>query len=168
MNSTESLCIPAWCDPKGRRLMWGWNGWIGVLCVDDHSLIYLANDAIPISTPRSEATIEWKFERIPAVLGVPTFDLHIPSHSYRFYLAPPLASAPNISPKLVEQIAAKASDAGSVATLLSAAGAAPDLIGNLGGIAAGLGDLVRLPGAISAQRTGVRNAAALRERLAAL
>jgi hypothetical protein len=120
MASDDVLVIPAWCDPDRRRVRWSWEKcWIGLLYVDHGSLAYATTDGVMISASLQDVTVEW---RGGSAVTTHRFDLHIPGHSYRFYLSRPSATGPAFNPKLVDQIGDGLSTAGGIGQLASAVG----------------------------------------------
>jgi hypothetical protein len=163
MTSDDALVVPAWCDPDRRRVRWSWDKcWIGLLYVDHESLAYATTDAVMISASLQDVTVEW---RGGSAVTTHRFDLHVPGHSYRFYLSRPSATAPAFNPKLVDQIGDGLSTAGSIGQLASAVGVFSKAIGSIGDASGVIGNLLQIPGTIADQRRGRRNAEALRAHL---
>jgi hypothetical protein len=159
----DALVIPAWCDPDRRRVRWNWEKcWIGLLYVDHGSLAYATADGVMISASLQDVTVEWRGGS--AVSGY-RFDLHVPGHSYRFYLSRPTTTAPVFNQRLVDQIGDGLSTAGNLGQLGNVVGIFGNAIGNLGAASGVLGELLQVPGAIADQRRGRRNAEALRAHL---
>jgi hypothetical protein len=163
MAADDVLVIPAWCDPDRRTVRWSWEKcWIGLLYVDRESLAYATTDGVMISASLQDVTVEW---RGGSAVSTYRFDLHIPGHSYRFYLSRPTATAPSFNPKLIDQIGDGLSTAGNIGQLGSAVGIFSNAIGSLGAASGAIGDLLQIPGTIADQRRGRRNADALRAHL---
>lgn len=145
---TRLLAVPAWYDPKARKIVFDGSTFIlGVLAIDDEKVAFATEAGVVFSGPLAELTTKWS-----RFAGVTRYgEMRLNGQHYRLYFSMPAEDAPVPSKNQLTAIS-------DVIT---------EPFTQIGGIfwssADIVGSLLALPGAVMDAVQGNRNANAVRQ-----
>jgi len=149
----EPLIVPAWWDPKARRVVLDPTTFkVGLFMITGDAVAYVVEDQEIIAAELRDICVTWRRYRKDAL------DITVGDRSFRLYLSPPVKDAPALTTDRIDKITGVMSPAALGGLVGGAIGTA-----SLG--LSTLADVLKAPGVFAASRQGRRNGELIRQRL---